>query len=74
VRASELAFTVAEARELLVERGQIELEQDEIEVLAGRTEGWPARSFWPGSGFAASTPRVGPCASSESISALSPST
>jgi LuxR family maltose regulon positive regulatory protein len=42
VRASELAFTFAEARELLVERGHVELEQDEIEVIAARTEGWPA--------------------------------
>jgi LuxR family maltose regulon positive regulatory protein len=42
VRASELAFTVAEARELLVERQGVKLEAAELEALAQRTEGWPA--------------------------------
>jgi len=42
LRASELAFTAAEARELLVERGHVELGAEEIETLIKRTEGWPA--------------------------------
>ena len=42
LRADELAFTVAEARELLVERGNVRLGDDEIELLHARTEGWPA--------------------------------
>ena len=33
---------VAEARELLVERGRVALGDDEIELLHARTEGWPA--------------------------------
>jgi ATP/maltotriose-dependent transcriptional regulator MalT len=42
VRASELAFTAAEAQELLVERGRLELGSEEIDELTERTEGWPA--------------------------------
>lgn len=42
LRASELAFTVAEARELLVERGGLALDDGDIEMLVKRTEGWPA--------------------------------
>lgn len=42
VRARELAFTSAEARELLVTRTGIDLGPEEIEVLLQRTEGWPA--------------------------------
>ena len=32
----------AETRELLVDRGKVHLGDDEIELLHGRTEGWPA--------------------------------
>ena len=39
---AELAFTVDEARELLVGQERIALEDDEIEMLVDRTEGWPA--------------------------------
>ncbi len=42
IRAAELAFTAAEARELLVGLGQLELGAEEIDVLVERTEGWPA--------------------------------
>jgi LuxR family transcriptional regulator, maltose regulon positive regulatory protein len=42
VRAAELAFTVAEARELLVEHFRVELGEEEIALLAERAEGWPA--------------------------------
>jgi ATP/maltotriose-dependent transcriptional regulator MalT len=42
VRGDELAFTPAEARELLVVLGRLELGAEEIEVLVTRTEGWPA--------------------------------
>jgi ATP/maltotriose-dependent transcriptional regulator MalT len=42
VRVDELAFTAAEARELLVVRGRIELSAEEIDMLVERTEGWPA--------------------------------
>ena len=42
VRASELAFGVDEARELLVGREGIELDDQDLELLVERTEGWPA--------------------------------
>ena len=42
LRAAELAFSPAEARELLVVGGQLELGGEEIGVLVERTEGWPA--------------------------------
>ena len=42
LRADELAFTAAEAHELVVERGQVELRANEIELLVKKTEGWPA--------------------------------
>ena len=42
VRAADLAFTTAEAFELLVVLGQLELGVEEIEALVERTEGWPA--------------------------------
>ena len=41
IRARELAFTVEEARELLVCEG-IELSGESVELLVARTEGWPA--------------------------------
>jgi LuxR family transcriptional regulator, maltose regulon positive regulatory protein len=42
LRADDLAFTVPEARELLVERGKVPVGDGEIELLHARTEGWPA--------------------------------
>jgi LuxR family maltose regulon positive regulatory protein len=42
VRAADLAFTPAEAHELLVVLGQLELGAEEIDVLVERTERWPA--------------------------------
>jgi len=42
LRADELAFTTAEARELLVERGQLALDEGDVALLCERTEGWPA--------------------------------
>jgi LuxR family maltose regulon positive regulatory protein len=42
IRARELAFTVEEARELLVRREGIELDDESVERLVARTEGWPA--------------------------------
>ena len=42
IRARELAFTVEEARELLVRREGIELAHEYVELLVERTEGWPA--------------------------------
>ena len=41
LRARELAFTADEARELLEHEG-ISLEEDDVELLVERTEGWPA--------------------------------
>ena len=45
LRASELAFTAAEARELLVDRGGLRLDDGQIETLVRRTEGWPAALY-----------------------------
>ena len=42
LRGEELAFTPAEARELLVERNRIDLGAEEVALLCERTEGWPA--------------------------------
>ena len=42
VRTEQLAFTPAEATELLVGKGRLELGEDEIQVLMRVTEGWPA--------------------------------
>lgn len=42
IRARELAFTVEEAHELLVEREGIALGDADVELLVRRTEGWPA--------------------------------
>ncbi len=42
LRAAELAFTLSETRELVVDRTGIELAPDEVELLWERTEGWPA--------------------------------
>jgi LuxR family maltose regulon positive regulatory protein len=42
VRGDELAFTTAEARELLVGLGRLELGAKDISMLVKRTEGWPA--------------------------------
>src|SRR5262245_5384584 len=41
IRAGDLGFTEAEAREFLVERCGLPLSDDEIAVLMTRTEGWP---------------------------------
>ena len=45
VRAGELAFTLGEARELLVDRAGLELDDEQIEILLKRTEGWPAALY-----------------------------
>ena len=42
IRTSELAFTVDEAQELLVERERLPLDDADVEALVERTEGWPA--------------------------------
>ncbi len=42
VRQADLAFTPAEARELLVGLGHLELAAEQIDVLVKRTDGWPA--------------------------------
>jgi LuxR family maltose regulon positive regulatory protein len=42
VRAADLAFTSGEARELLVDRAGLELDDAQSDVLMKRTEGWPA--------------------------------
>jgi len=42
MRAGDLAFTPAEAHQLLVERAHIALGTHEIDMLHRRTEGWPA--------------------------------
>jgi LuxR family maltose regulon positive regulatory protein len=42
LRADELAFTPAEAHELLVEKAHLDLGAEDVETLWRRTEGWPA--------------------------------
>lgn len=45
VRANDLAFTPAEAHELLVRRGGLPLDEEEVRVLHERTEGWPGALY-----------------------------
>ena len=86
IRARELAFTLDEARELIVREG-IELSDESVELLAERTEGWPAglylAALWlrdldnPNEGvraFAGSARHVGDYLTDEVLSALAPQT
>ena len=82
VRARELAFTVDEARELLIREG-VELSGEGVDLLVERTEGWPAglylAALWlrdlddPDAGvraFAGSARHVADYLTSEVVSAL----
>ena len=42
LRAADLAFTSPEAHALLVDRVELELSDEQVDVLVERTEGWPA--------------------------------
>ena len=42
LRSRDLAFTAAEAYELLIVAGHVQLGKDDVAVLVQRTEGWPA--------------------------------
>ena len=50
LRADELAFTADEARQTLLGWGRLQLNENEIETMVERTEGWPAAlilaTFW----------------------------
>ena len=84
IRARELAFTVDEARELIVREG-VELSGESVELVVERTEGWPAglylAALWlrdlgdPDEGvraFAGSTRHVADCLTDEVLTALPP--
>jgi LuxR family maltose regulon positive regulatory protein len=86
IRAGELAFTVEETRELMAREG-IELSAEGVELLAERTEGWPAgvylAALWlreleqPDEGVravASSARHVGDYLADEVLTALSPQT
>ena len=86
IRARELAFTVDEARELIVREG-IELSEESVELLVERTEGWPAglylAALWlrdvedPDQGvrsFAGSARHVADYLTDEVLTALPPQT
>lgn len=45
LRAGELALTAAEMRALLVDRGGLALDDNDIQILRQRTEGWPAAVY-----------------------------
>lgn len=45
LRESDMAFTPAEARELVVERGGLDLANEQLDILLNRTEGWPAALY-----------------------------
>ena len=74
VRASELAFTPAEAHELLVVRGHLELGAEEIELLVERTEGWPAALVLAGLWLRTVDDPARPCGRSEETTASWPTT
>ena len=69
LRADELAFTAAEAHELLVERGQVGLRAEEIELLVENTEGWPAALVLAGLWLRDVDDPAGPCPRSGETSA-----
>ena len=84
IRARDLAFTVDEARELMVREG-IALSGESVELLVERTEGWPAGLYlgalWlrdledPDEGvraFAGSTRHVADYLTDEVLTALAP--
>ena len=84
IRARELAFTVDEARELMVREG-IALSGESVELLVERTEGWPAglylAALWlrdledPDGGvraFVGSTRHVADYLTDEVLTALAP--
>ena len=86
IRAHELAFTLDEARELIAREG-IELSGESVELLAERTEGWPAGLYltvlWlrelenPDEGvraFAGSARHVADYLTDEVLTALAPET
>ena len=86
IRAVELAFTVDEARELIVREG-VALSGESVELLVERTEGWPAGLYLaalllrdledPDEGvrsFAGSTRHVADYLTDEVLSALAPQT
>ena len=86
IRARELAFSVDEARELIAREG-IELSGENVELLVGRTEGWPAglylAALWlrdlddPDEGvraFAGSARHVADYLTDEVLTALAPQT
>ena len=86
IRARELAFTVDEARELIVREG-IALSGESVELLVERTEGWPAglylAALWlrdledPDEGvraFVGSARHVADYLTDEVLSALAPET
>jgi LuxR family transcriptional regulator, maltose regulon positive regulatory protein len=45
LRARDLAFTVEEAREILVDAEGLELDDEEIQALVERAEGWPVAVY-----------------------------
>ncbi len=45
IRTKDLAFQPAEAHELLVERGGLTLDAEELQILCQRTEGWPGALY-----------------------------
>jgi LuxR family maltose regulon positive regulatory protein len=45
LRERDLAFTAAEARDLVNDRGGLDLADEQLEILRERTEGWPAALY-----------------------------
>ena len=74
LRAADLAFTEAEAQELLVDRAGLDLDAADVALLHQRTEGWPAAislaALWL-AGVEDPRPR---CGSSAATSGSSPTT
>jgi LuxR family maltose regulon positive regulatory protein len=42
IRADQLAFTLSEARDVIIDRIGVDLALSDLELLVNRTEGWPA--------------------------------
>ena len=86
IRAQQLVFTIDETQELLVREG-VKLSDESVEMLADRTEGWPAGLYLAAlwlreldnadegvQALAGSTRHVGDYLSEEVLAALAPET
>jgi LuxR family transcriptional regulator, maltose regulon positive regulatory protein len=74
LRAKDLAFTVLEARELLVERAGLKVDLGDVKLLVDRTEGWAAGVSLARSGLPGPSHRTSRSSSSPPTTGMWPTT